>query len=539
MPSTEYSFRQAYDSAALETPSSRIARPAVTENLSRCFPFWILSVLRDDVGVVAQLGNEDMRASGPPFAGPASPECSSMFPGDRLLQAGELSLDAPPGFEQRLAGMDAKRGPSAAQAETLETDPRGSVAEGDQQKEGGVAGMLPGLFPTPIAACPRDPARAQEQEQTGSSAFEIDPEHRGQGDEVGSQGVARFSGVGLPQLVPDAGGPGGGGRPNLPTGDVEVGGSNGQAERCDSEEISPSGAGRCAAAPSDAQCGEARGEMPTSNEGGQVPFTTAQEMAKTSPAVAPRQSRGAAGLVVRVRPQDDSCPGQDTSRDGEAAEAPGFMPELVAAEQGAREAEGAVARSTRDAAGGSFGMGEAGVAAQGLPATGGSVGEAPSTEERHTDYKKHTREHRASEMRDEEKQGEGESHITNTEQLPGSGTAPPNSPPLAMVCETVPRLSHAAKPQWRRDIRRSYLSNLGMKRALVAGPGGTGRPPPMYRRSSFSDGVSARAVRSHFPSGLARGKGVDKRPKLVGVPTVRGQIYGARGRLDPGSSRAA
>lgn len=41
----------------------------------------------------------------------------------------------------------------------------------------------------------------------------------------------------------------------------------------------------------------------------------------------------------------------------------------------------------------------------------------------------------------------------------------------------------------RRDIRRRYLTNLGMKRAVAAGPGGTRKAPPMPRRSSFQDGV--------------------------------------------------
>lgn len=48
----------------------------------------------------------------------------------------------------------------------------------------------------------------------------------------------------------------------------------------------------------------------------------------------------------------------------------------------------------------------------------------------------------------------------------------------------------ATKSLWRRDIRRDYMINLGMKRAVAAGPGGTSRPPPMYRRTSFVDGVS-------------------------------------------------
>ena len=49
----------------------------------------------------------------------------------------------------------------------------------------------------------------------------------------------------------------------------------------------------------------------------------------------------------------------------------------------------------------------------------------------------------------------------------------PGSPPL-----------RAVKPP-RRDIRKDYLTNLGMKQAVVAGPGGTRTPPPMIRRSSF------------------------------------------------------
>lgn len=53
----------------------------------------------------------------------------------------------------------------------------------------------------------------------------------------------------------------------------------------------------------------------------------------------------------------------------------------------------------------------------------------------------------------------------------------PGSPPL-----------RAVQPP-RRDIRKSYLTNLGMKRAVVAGPGGTRTPPPMVRRSSFHHGV--------------------------------------------------
>ncbi|CAN0060448.1 unnamed protein product, partial [Discosporangium mesarthrocarpum] len=35
----------------------------------------------------------------------------------------------------------------------------------------------------------------------------------------------------------------------------------------------------------------------------------------------------------------------------------------------------------------------------------------------------------------------------------------------------------------RRDVRRAYLSNLGMKGAVVAGPGGTRTPPPLLRRT--------------------------------------------------------
>ncbi|CAM9160175.1 unnamed protein product [Scytosiphon promiscuus] len=46
----------------------------------------------------------------------------------------------------------------------------------------------------------------------------------------------------------------------------------------------------------------------------------------------------------------------------------------------------------------------------------------------------------------------------------------------------------AVKPP-RRDIRRDYLTNLGMKKAVVAGPGGTRTPPPMIRRSSFTQSV--------------------------------------------------
>ncbi|CAM9260983.1 unnamed protein product, partial [Ectocarpus sp. 13 AM-2016] len=41
----------------------------------------------------------------------------------------------------------------------------------------------------------------------------------------------------------------------------------------------------------------------------------------------------------------------------------------------------------------------------------------------------------------------------------------------------------------RRDIRRDYLTNLGMKRAVVAGPGDARTPPPMIRRSSFIESV--------------------------------------------------
>eukprot|EP00903_Cladosiphon_okamuranus_P005503 g5484.t1 len=46
----------------------------------------------------------------------------------------------------------------------------------------------------------------------------------------------------------------------------------------------------------------------------------------------------------------------------------------------------------------------------------------------------------------------------------------------------------AVKPP-RRDIRRAYLTNLGMKSAVVAGPGGTRTPPPILRRSSFIQSV--------------------------------------------------
>lgn len=46
-----------------------------------------------------------------------------------------------------------------------------------------------------------------------------------------------------------------------------------------------------------------------------------------------------------------------------------------------------------------------------------------------------------------------------------------------------PRLRAVRPP--RRDIRKAYLTNLGMKGAVVAGPGGTRTPPPMVRRSSF------------------------------------------------------
>lgn len=47
-----------------------------------------------------------------------------------------------------------------------------------------------------------------------------------------------------------------------------------------------------------------------------------------------------------------------------------------------------------------------------------------------------------------------------------------------------------APPLPRRDIRRDYLTNLGMKRAVVAGPGGTRTTPPIVRRSSFHHDVS-------------------------------------------------
>lgn len=54
----------------------------------------------------------------------------------------------------------------------------------------------------------------------------------------------------------------------------------------------------------------------------------------------------------------------------------------------------------------------------------------------------------------------------------------PGSPPLP-----------AEQPP-RRDIRRDYLTNLGMGRAVVEGPGGTRTAPPMVRRSSFHLDVS-------------------------------------------------
>ncbi|CAM9249036.1 unnamed protein product, partial [Sphacelaria rigidula] len=41
----------------------------------------------------------------------------------------------------------------------------------------------------------------------------------------------------------------------------------------------------------------------------------------------------------------------------------------------------------------------------------------------------------------------------------------------------------------RRDIRKDYLTNLGMKRAVVAGPGGTRTTPRIVRRSSFHHDV--------------------------------------------------
>lgn len=78
-----------------------------------------------------------------------------------------------------------------------------------------------------------------------------------------------------------------------------------------------------------------------------------------------------------------------------------------------------------------------------------------------------------------------------------------NSPTLgsstsaAVVQTTVDLATPALRPQIvkprRRDIRRDYLTNLGMKRAVVAGPGGT-RRPPMHRRSSFHDGVSHHSI---------------------------------------------
>lgn len=58
----------------------------------------------------------------------------------------------------------------------------------------------------------------------------------------------------------------------------------------------------------------------------------------------------------------------------------------------------------------------------------------------------------------------------------------PGSPPL-----------RAVRPP-RRDIRKDYLTNLGMKGAVMAGPGGTRIPPPMFRRSSFIE-VSRRRGR--------------------------------------------
>lgn len=44
-------------------------------------------------------------------------------------------------------------------------------------------------------------------------------------------------------------------------------------------------------------------------------------------------------------------------------------------------------------------------------------------------------------------------------------------------------------PLPRRDIRKDYLTNLGMKRAVVAGPGGTRTTPHIVRRSSFHHDV--------------------------------------------------
>lgn len=44
-------------------------------------------------------------------------------------------------------------------------------------------------------------------------------------------------------------------------------------------------------------------------------------------------------------------------------------------------------------------------------------------------------------------------------------------------------------PLPRRDIRKDYLTNLGMKRAVVAGPGGTRTTPRIVRRSSFHHDV--------------------------------------------------
>ena len=82
----------------------------------------------------------------------------------------------------------------------------------------------------------------------------------------------------------------------------------------------------------------------------------------------------------------------------------------------------------------------------------------------------------------------------------GSGSESTLSTPLSDSSPLRPRAAaqkpkslsppvRAVKPP-RRDIRKDYLTNLGLKRAVVAGPGGTrSLPPPMLKRSSLHGGV--------------------------------------------------